>query len=134
MSTTPPGIRRVSFRAALALGAAFTAAAFGAGFTLAADESGNGPGPDNIRVEHSVGYRDGARPDVGATVEGRAVTSSGPLPEVCEGASAAMGNYNVLREDAISLRCRFHEQNKGSAETAVRELRGAAKILEDGHR
>lgn len=38
MNTAPPGIRRVSLRAALGLGAAFTAAAFGAGLALAADE------------------------------------------------------------------------------------------------
>ncbi|GGT69877.1 hypothetical protein P6B95_08630 [Streptomyces atratus] len=54
MSTTPPDMRRVSLRAALGIGAVFTAAAFGAGFTLAADQSGSAD-LDNIVVEHSVG-------------------------------------------------------------------------------
>ncbi|MFE0099018.1 hypothetical protein [Streptomyces sp. NPDC059009] len=128
MSTTPSGMRpvrhmrRVSLRAALALGAACTAAAFGAGFTLAADDEGPAESPHGAgAVERDgSGYRDGAGPDW--------------LPAVCKGASAAMGDYNVLREDAISLGCQYLRDGKGDVGTVVRELRRAAKNLEGAPR
>ncbi|MBL3671612.1 hypothetical protein JL475_38260 [Streptomyces sp. M2CJ-2] len=58
MSTTPPGIRRVSPRAAPKTGAARTAAAFGAGCTRAAGPSGSAH-PDHSVAGHSAGPRHG---------------------------------------------------------------------------
>ncbi|MEV0495549.1 hypothetical protein [Streptomyces atratus] len=119
MSTTPPDIRRVSLRAALGIGAAFTAAAFGAGFTLAADQSG-GADPDNIVVEHLVGPRHG---------------TGDPLPGMCTGYSATMGNEAVMREEALSTACQFIRDSRAKdAEAAVQALRDAARVLERGRR
>ncbi|MGW0538630.1 hypothetical protein [Streptomyces sp. NPDC003032] len=125
MRTTPPGIRRVNLRAALGTAAAFTAAAFGAGFTLAADRSG-GEGPDNIVVEHSVGPRHGT---------GNQSMTGDPLPSVCTGYSAAMGNETVMREEALSTACQFIRDSRAKdSEAAVRALRDAARVLERGRR
>ncbi|MFF8659082.1 hypothetical protein [Streptomyces huasconensis] len=125
MRATPPGIRRVSLRAALGTGVAFTAAAFGAGFTLAADRSG-AEGPDDIVVEHSVGSRHGT---------GNQSMTGDPLPRVCTGPSAAMGNGAVMREEALSTACQFLRDSRAKdSEAAVRALRDAARVLERGRR
>ncbi|MFF4828070.1 hypothetical protein ACFY20_34805 [Streptomyces sp. NPDC001312] len=128
MSTTPPAIRRVSLRAALGIGAAFTAAAFGAGFTLAASQSGSAD-PDDIVVEHSVGPRHGT---------GNQSLTGDPLPGVCTGYSATtmtMGNEAAVREEALSTACQFIRDSRAKdAETAVQALRDAARVLERGRR
>lgn len=87
MSTTPPDMRRVSLHTALGSEAACTATAFGAGFTLAADQSGS-TAPVNIVVEHSVGPRHDA---------GNQSMTGDPLPGVCTGCSATMGNEAAMR-------------------------------------
>ncbi|WP_406422578.1 hypothetical protein [Streptomyces sp. NBC_00842] len=125
MSTTPPDIRRVSLRAALGIGAAFTAAAFGAGFTLAADQSGSADA-DNIVVEHSVGPRHGT---------GNQSMTGDPLPGVCTGYSATMGNEAAMREESLSTACQFIRDSRAKdAEAAVQALRDAARVLERGRR
>ncbi|MGA4846917.1 hypothetical protein ACOBQB_11850 [Streptomyces sp. G5(2025)] len=125
MSTTPPGRRRVSLRAAVGTAAAFSAAAFGAGFTLSADQSGSA-GPDNIVVEHSVGPRHGT---------GNQSMTGDPLPGVCTGPSATMGNAAAVREDALSTACQFIRDGRAKdTEAAVQALRDAARVLERGRR
>ncbi|MFF9219671.1 hypothetical protein [Streptomyces viridosporus] len=125
MSTTPPDVSRVSLRAALGIGAAFTAAGFGAGFTLAADQSGSAD-PDNIVVEHSVGPRHDT---------GNQSMSGDPLPGVCTGYSATMGNEAALREEALLTACRFIRDSRAKdTEAAVQALRDAARVLERGRR
>ncbi|WP_405680148.1 hypothetical protein [Streptomyces sp. NBC_01238] len=125
MSTTPPDMRRVSLRAALGIGAVFTAAAFGAGFTLAADQSGSAD-RDNIVVEHSVGPRHGT---------GNQSMTGDPLPGVCTGSSATMGNEAAMREEALSTACQFIRDSRAKdAEAAVQALRDAARVLERGRR
>ncbi|MFE4416135.1 hypothetical protein [Streptomyces sp. NPDC056821] len=125
MSTTPPDIRRVSLRAALGIGAAFTAAAFGAGFTFAADQSGS-VDPDNIVVEHSVGPRHGT---------GNQSMIGDPLPGVCSVYFATMGNEAALREEALSTACQFIRDSRAKdVEAAVQALRDAARVLERGRR
>ncbi|MFD4977182.1 hypothetical protein [Streptomyces sp. NPDC058424] len=125
MNTTPPDIRRVSLRAALGIGAAFTAAAFGAGFTLAAEQSGSSD-PDNIVVEHSVGPRHGT---------GNQSMTGDPLPGVCTGYSATMGNEAAMREEVLSTACQAIRGSRAKdAEAAVQALRDAARVLERGRR
>lgn len=125
MSTTPPGIRRVSLRAAPGTGAAFTAAAFGAGFTLAADPSGSAH-PDHIVVEHSAGPRHGA---------GNQSLSGDPWSGARTGYSATTGHEAALRKEALSTACRFLRDSRAAdAEAAIRALRDAARVLERGRR
>ncbi|MFJ9587771.1 hypothetical protein [Streptomyces acidicola] len=125
MSTTPPDIRRVTLRAALGIGAAGTAAAFGAGFTLAPDQSGSAD-PGNIVVEHSVGPRHGT---------GNQSVAGEPLPGVCTGRSATMGNEAAMREESLSTACQFIRDGRAKdATAAVQALRDAARVLERGRR
>ncbi|MFB7576353.1 hypothetical protein [Streptomyces sp. NPDC056165] len=126
MSTTPPDIRRVSLRAALGIGAAFTASAFGAGFTLAAGQSGSAD-PDNNVVEHSVGPRHGT---------GNQSMTGDPLPGVCTGYSAvSVGNEAAIRGKVLSTACQFIRDSRAKdSEAAVQALRDAARVLERGRR
>ncbi|MBA2811341.1 hypothetical protein E0500_029295 [Streptomyces sp. KM273126] len=118
-------MRRASPRAALGIGEACTAAAVGAGFTPAAGQRGSAD-PDNIVVEHSVGPRHSTR-NQSRTGE--------PLPRVCTGCSATMGNEAAMREDSLSTACPFIRDSRAKhAAAAVQALRDAARVLERGRR
>lgn len=131
MTRSTGGIRRVSLRASLAIGAAFTVSAFAAGFLLAFDGSGTEPDDAGTYVQHEIGPRSRTTPDVGVSAGARATTPGREgAPIMCSDPAPIPPNPGPAKGAALGSGCRLITEYRASPGEAADALRWAADRIE----
>lgn len=131
MTRSTGGIRRVSLRAALTIGAAFTVSAFAAGFLLAFDDSGTEPADAGTNVQHEIGPRPPTTPDVRVTASARATTPDRErTPIMCSDPAPIPPDPGPAKGAALGSGCRLITEYQASPGEAADALRWAADRIE----